>query len=274
MKTLQTFTRACILVFCFAAAAFGQPSIKLEHDSAWEIVRRQCTIRVFQIANLTGEDTGPLFVSIYARAGAGYDGENSPGILVARAAIGSLGPNEVTNNLVVTARARSIPPGEKYSALLVEKQNGRHFEVLDFVVFTSTYTFPRGQNGGVGSDDSAIGAGDVALRGTNALTGTRRRADFAIEEIQNEREGAPTGLLRLAIYATPSPYDGSANRVVIATRNLGRLAQGDFYNHLQGRLNLRRPGRGAFYLTLAIEEDAGSGFTTTTYVTYPEPRQF
>ena len=40
------------------------------------------------------------------------------------------------------------------------------------------------------------------------------------------------------------------------------LAQGDYYNHLQGHLTMRRPGRGNFYLTLAVEEDQGSGFTS------------
>ena len=72
----------------------------------------------------------------------------------------------------------------------------------------------------------------------------------------------------------PAPYDGSTNRIVVATRPLGQLAQGDFYNHLKGRLQLKRPGKGAFYLTLAVEEDQGSGFQTVAYVPYPDPREF
>jgi hypothetical protein len=275
MKPIRIAIRACsALSICITIHAFAQSGLKLEHDSSWEIMGRQCTIRVFQLANLGSEETGPLFLSVYTKPGAGYDGTGSPGIRIVRAPIGPLAANTTTNNIVVTAKARSIPPGEKYSTLVVETQSGRTYEVADYVLYTSSYTFPRGQSGGVGSEDAAIGTGDIAFVGTNALTGVRRRADFVIEEIQNRRENTASGPLRLAIYATPTPYDGSTNRVVIATRPLGQLAQGDFYNHLKGRMQLKRPGRGAFYLTLAVEEDQGSGFQTVTYATYPDTRQF
>ena len=275
MREIQTFIRACIaLTICFATNSFAQSGLKLEHDSSWEIVSQQCTIRVFQLANLTSEDTGPLFLSVYTKPGTGYDGTGKPGILLARAPIAPLPANTIANNIVVTTRARAIPPGEKFSALMVESQSGRKYQIEDYVVYTSTYTFPRGQSGGVGSDDASIGAGNIIFRGANSLTGERRRADFVIDEIQNQREGSASGTLRLAIYATPAPYDGSLNRTVVATRPLGRLAQGDFFNHLSGRMLLKRPGRGAFYLTLAVEEDQGSGFQTVAYVTYPGPRQF
>lgn len=276
MKTLRTFTRLCVaLTCCLSSNAFAQSTLKLEHDSSWEIAARHCTIRVSQLANLGAQDTGPLFLSIYARAGAGYDGVNSPGRLLARAPIAPLAANTTANNIIVTVKAHSVPAKEQFTTLAVEEQSGRKtFIISDYVVFTSTYTFPRGQSGGVGSDDSGIGAGDITFRGTNSLTGTRRHADFSIEEIQNQRELSASGPLRLAIYATSEPYDGSTTPVVVATRLLGQLAQGDFYNHLQGRLKMKRPGRGTFYLTLAVEEDQGAGFQTVTYVAYPEPRQF
>src|SRR6185369_5831942 len=103
-----------------------------EHDSSWETVGRQGTIRALQLANLGGEETGPLFLSVYAKGGAGYDGTGSPGALICRAPIGSLAANATANNILVTARARLLPPGEKFTALLVEKQNGRRFTVLDY----------------------------------------------------------------------------------------------------------------------------------------------
>jgi len=273
---LFLFTRVCAITAAFIAIkAAGQPTVKLEHDSSWAVAQRQCTIRVFQLANLSAEDTGPLFLSIYARAGAAFDGGNSPGILVARAPLGSLAGHAIANNIVVTAKARSVPPGERFSALLVETQNGKKFNVADYVVYTSTYTFPRGLAGGVGSEDAGIGAGDVLLRAHAPLTGEGRRAEFSIELIQNQRQNALTGPLRVALYATPAPYTGGADRfVAAATRPLGFLAQGDFYTQLQGKLRLKRPGRGAYYLSLAVEEDNGSGFQAVAWVNSPEPRQF
>ncbi len=277
MKHLQLFTRAAVLTMVFAIAAnvLAQPNVKLEHDSSWAIGEgRQCTIRISQLANLSAEDTGPLFVSIYAKPGAGYDGSSSPGTLVARAPLASIAGNYTASDIVLTAKAKPVRPGEKFTALLVERQDGRRFVMADYVVYTSTYTFPAQQMGGVGSDDFAIGDGNLSFQGTASLTGTGRRGAFVVEKIQNQREGAASGALRLAVYATPAPYDGSAPPTVIATRPLGMLAQGDFYRDLQGRLTLKRPGRGTFYLTLVLEEDQGSGFQPVSYVGVPEPRSF
>ena len=275
MKNFPTFTRfVTTLLWCLSTAAFAQSSVKLEHDSSWELSGHTCTIRVFQLANLKSEDTGPLFLSIYARPDAGYDGANSPGRLIARAAIDSLVASETRNNIVVTAKAHATRPREQFTALLVEQQTGRRtFSVLDYVVYTSTYTFPRRQSGGVGSEDAAIGTGDLSLQGVT-LGGLRRHADFTVEKIQNQRFANVTGPLRLAVYATPAPYDGSQVPIIIATRPLGMLAQGDSYTHLQGRFTLKRPGRGVFYLALALEEDQGSGFQRVVFAASPDPRQF
>src|SRR5215218_9442623 len=118
MKALQSLTHICGIVAALAAIhASGQPTVKLEHDSSWVIANRQCTIRVLQLANLSAEDTGPLFLSVYVRSGVAYDGAGSPGILVARAPIGSLAGNTIVNDIVATAKARGIPPGEKFSSL-------------------------------------------------------------------------------------------------------------------------------------------------------------
>jgi hypothetical protein len=274
MKIIRRAIRlSAIAAIVIGANVFSQTTVKLEHDSSWEVAGRRCTIRVLQLANLSSEETGPLYLSLYARAGAGYDGHNSRGRFVSRARIASI-PGNTTTSIVVTARAHRLSPHERYSTLFVEAKNDRRYVVADYVVYTSTYTFPRRQSGGVGSDDSGITGGEIGFTGTNALSVHRRRATFAIEGIQNHRELTGSGLLRLAVYATREPYDGGTNRTIIARRTLGRLSQGDFYNHLRGTLDLHRPGRGDFYLTLALEEFEGNRFVRVTHVSYPELRHF
>ncbi len=276
MKTFTILSRLYItLALGLAWAAMGQANLKLEHNSSWEIANRQCTIRVSQLANLGNEDSGPLFLSIYARTGVGYDGVNSPGKLIARASIPPIAANSVITDLVVTTKAASASAREQYTTLAVEEQISRKkYAILDYVVYTSTYTFPRGQAGGVGSDDFSIGFGDVILQGDIGLTVTKRTAQFSLEKIQNRRDASETGLLRIAIYATPAPYDGGIDPQIIAVRPLGRLAQGDYFTHLEGMLKLKRPGRGTFYLSLALEEDRGAGFQLLNVVPFSEPRSF
>ena len=264
--------RIAAVLMALASGLLAQSGLKLEHDSSWEIVGKECTIRALQLANLRAEPTGPLFLSIYVKPDTGYDGTGSPGRLLSRAEIPPLGAGAVANNIVVTAKARGVPHREQYTALVVEEQSGKTFSIADYVVYTSTYAFPAKQNGGVGSLDAAIGEGNLTLEGAS-LAGVNRAGDFTIDKIQNQRSTS-SGQLRLAVYATPAPYGGGPDKAVIATRPLGQLAPGDFYNHLQGRLNLKKPGRGTFYLTLALEEDTGGGFQTVVYSNIPEPREF
>src|SRR4051794_3170984 len=109
MKALQTFTQFGAALACwFSVNARAQSGLKLEHDSSWEIAAHRCTIRASQLANLNGEVTGPLFLSIYARTDVGYDGVNSPGRLIARAPIGPLAANTTTNNITVTVRSHAV----------------------------------------------------------------------------------------------------------------------------------------------------------------------
>jgi hypothetical protein len=275
MKALQSFTLLIGAALLWACSASGQPTLWLEHDSFWHLgEKRNCTIRISSLQNLGAEETGLLFASIYAKPGSGFDGTGSPGTLIARAPLGSIPGNSSINNVVLTTKAKRARPGEKFTALLIETQNGRKFELAQYVIYTSTYMFPAGQRGGVGSDDFSIGNEYLGFLGTTTLGGAKRRAEFSVEKIQNQRESATTGPLRLAVYATPEPYNGTSDPVIVATRALGMLAQGDFYTGLQGKLRLKRPGRGAFYLSLVLEEDQGSGFVPVSYVNAPEPRQF
>lgn len=263
-----------LLAFILASSSFAQSELKLEHDSSWEIVGKECTIRASQLANLRAEETGPLFLSLYAKPDTGYDGNGSPGRLVARAPLGVLSANGTLNNIVVTTKARGVPRREQFTALVVEELSGKKtYTIVDYVVYTSTYTFPAKQNGGVGSQDSGVGTGNVAFEGSAAIGGVGRFGDFNVDRIQNHRETL-TGLLRLAVYATVEPYAGGGDATIIATRPLGHLAPGDYYNHLQGRLTLKRPGRGAFYISLVLEEDLGNGFQPVIYVNAPDPRPF
>src|SRR5262245_9247856 len=105
MKMGSGFARAFIgLGSIIAANLFAQPNIQLHHDSSWEIAGRKCILRTLQVTNVGAKDTGPLFLSIYARSGAGYDGTGSPGKLLARAEIAPIPAMAAVNNIVLTTK--------------------------------------------------------------------------------------------------------------------------------------------------------------------------
>ena len=275
---LKSWSRSTLLTasFLFTAclALRAQQTFKVAGDSSWELTGRDLTIHATQISNFGANDSGPLFLSIYAQSGVPYNGGGaSPGRLLGRIPIGTIAAGAQISGVTVTARHRVVPQGYKFTTLVLEEKNGRRFTILDYIPYYSSYAFPRGQNGGVGSEDSGIGRGDVTMLGANSLTVRGRRADFAIEKIQSQREPNATELLRLAIYASDAPYDGGPNRTVLGVRSLGTLAPGDYYGNVQGRMPLRHIRRGIYYLTLAVEEMRGGEFVPVAYVPYPDAQQ-
>ena len=244
----------------------AQGGVELSHDSSWQIVGREMIIRVAAIQNTSGEDSPPLYLSLYAQSGTVYDG-GKPGKLLAREALGTIPAGGLLNNTVVTTRARRAGKGMKFSALLIEVRNGRKYEWVDYVVYTSPYSFAAKQNGGVGSDDLAIGRGDIVVTGLGFTT-QGRRALFSLEKVQSQRAIGHTGLLRLAIYAAPESSDdgGEVEARLVGTKELGTLAPGDFFLNVSGKMPMKRLKRGAYTLVLALEEDQGGGFVPLAIV--------
>jgi hypothetical protein len=271
MKALHLWAVGlCIAAFTNITTA--QTSLWLTHDSSWKIQGRELVINVAFITNPTSDESGPLFLSVYAQPREAYDG-GAPGQLLGRAAIASIPGNGRIDNVLVQAKLRASHPGLKFTALMLERQNGRKFEIIDWVAFTSLYSFPRKQNGGVGSQDSAIGVGDISVSG-GALSVAGHRASFSIVKIQNQRELTITGALRLAFYADTQPSGGTPGGQLIGARVLGELAPGDFYRDIEASLLLKRPRpRVEYYVSLFLEEETESGFVPVALVAEVGPQK-
>jgi hypothetical protein len=276
MKTHRYRMLALILLAATCCwNALAQSSLWLTHDSSWRIEGRELVIETLAINNPNGaEESGPLFLSIYAQPGAAYDG-GVPGQLLGRAPIESIPAGGRVENVSVRTRVRAARPGFKFTALMLERQNGKKYEIVDWVAFTSLYAFPRKQNGGVGSQDTAIGIGDIAVSG-GAMTLTGRRAEITVQRIQSQRELTRTGTLRLAIYASATPYGGGVpDGQLLATRVLGELAPGDYFRDLSAKLLLKKPRpRGEYYITMLVEEEQESGWMPVGFAAEVGPQLF
>jgi hypothetical protein len=277
MKTLRVYP--CLLIvslaLCIASnEAAAQPHLVLSHDSYWKVVRREVVIQARTVNNTGTEDSEPLFISLYATEGSIFDG-GERGRLLARAPIGSIAAGQQTNDVMVQTRVRLPKAVPQYTALLLEKQTGKKtFEIEDYVVFQSQYSFPRKQDGGVGSEDAAIGTGNIAVEDMDFVI-SGRKATFNIGKIQNQRPENATGPLRISMHATPEPYSPMAsNEFIMATGPLGDLAPGDYFTGQHGTLTMKRPRmHGAYYVTLVVEEETESGFVPAGYLSEAEPRE-
>ncbi|HMJ89052.1 MAG TPA: hypothetical protein VK530_04515 [Candidatus Acidoferrum sp.] len=263
-----------VLLILSCGTAVAQTSPWLTHDASWRIEGRELIIDIAYVANPTAEESGPLFLSIYAQPGIVYDG-GAPGQLLGRAPIESIAANGRVDNLSLRTRVRAPRPGLKFTALMLERQNGKKFTIVDWVAFTSLYAFPRKQAGGVGSLDSVIGVGDISVTG-GGFTLVGRRAQFSIERLQNQRELNLTGTLRLAFYATSEPYlGGFPDGKLVASRVLGQLAPGDFFRNLGATLPLKAPRpRGEYYISMFVEEEQEDGFVPMVFISETGPQRF
>src|ERR1044071_4713421 len=133
MMLQKLFAAIVALTFAFTDSSFAQGAITLMHDSSWEVVSRDVTIRVAHILNTTTEDSGPLFLSLYARPTTVYDGTGSPGQLIARAPLDNIPAGQTLEGTVVTTRAKAIRSGAKFTTLAIERQEGRKFTIVDWV---------------------------------------------------------------------------------------------------------------------------------------------
>jgi hypothetical protein len=275
MKALQQqAVSLAIALFISTTTALAQQSLWLTHDSSWRIEGRELVIQVANITNPTTEDSGPLFLSVYAQSGGAYDG-GSPGTLIGRAPLDAIPASGQATGVELRTRLKAARTGLRYTALMLERQVGKKFTIVDWVAFTSTYSFTRKQDGGMGSQDSAIGIGDIYVSGGSLGTGGRR-ISFSIDKLQNQRETTMTGTLRVTLYATAQPYaGGTPDGQRIFSRVLGQLAPGDFFHKISANALVKRPRpRGDYYVSLIIEEEQQDGFVPVALVVQSPPTKF
>src|SRR4051794_28775642 len=111
MKTLHQHGIALAIAFIVSTTtALAQQSLWLTHDSAWSIEGRELVINVATITNPTTEDSGPLFLSIYAQPGSAYDG-GAPGQLLGRAPLDAITAGAQVNNVEVRTRLKAPRAG-------------------------------------------------------------------------------------------------------------------------------------------------------------------
>jgi hypothetical protein len=90
-------------------------------------------------------------------------------------------------------------------------------------------------------------------------SGSRLRIEAA--QIHNGRESGTSGSLRLQIWATEAPYDGTNDLVgfVIGSASLRPLVAGGDYFNVVKRTTYRRPPPGYYYTTITLEERYSDG---------------
>jgi hypothetical protein len=101
-----------------------------------------------------------------------------------------------------------------------------------------------------------VRAQEIDLNGRAGWTKSGSRLIIRAEQIHNFRESGKSGPLRLQIWATVDPYDGSNDITgyVVGTARLNALEGGDDKFNVSKRVAYHRPPPGYYFTTITLEE--------------------
>jgi hypothetical protein len=178
-------------------------------------------------------------------------------------------------NLSRIVRFLRPPPGIYFTTITLEEEDvGGTFFIMDFENFLDPVNF-----GGFGEGFvNVVSDGDVTFVGDIRWEAGNGRVEIFAERIQNERTTGRSGVLRVRLWATTTPYDGGdfLQGSVLATRRIGRVFAGFFLPDVVRRGPFRLPAvRDEFYFTtLTLEELVRGRWEIVDFVTFPEQSLF
>jgi hypothetical protein len=187
--------------------------------------------------------------------------------------LGSLSANRAFINVGRTVRFIRPPPGIYYTTMTLEEEDAEgNFNIVD------SANFSPANFGGYGAGNVVLseGNGDVGFVGEVSWLAGDGRVQFFAEQILNERTSGRSGVLRLKLWATSTPYEGEdlLQGFPLAVKRVGRVTSGFYLENFSRQAFFRRPPEGDYYVTMTLEELVRGRWEIVDYVTYPDLNLF
>lgn len=267
----MTFARSYFSVLLFAGL-FGLSAraqdIDLVGNIGWEKAGGGIHIHAERIENNRNSgSSGFLRLQIWATDEV-YDGVSGiTGYVLGTFNLGSLNSGSFFANVRRTVRFFRPPPGIYFTTMTLEEDTVDGFVIVDSENFAGAVNFGGFGEGSVadlGSNNDVGFVGDVSWLAGNG------RVEFFAEQILNERGGGRSGILRLRLWATSTPYggEGTLQGFPMATKRVGRLNGGFYFQNFSRRAFFRPPPSGEYYVTMTLEELVQGAWNIVDYVTF------
>jgi hypothetical protein len=264
-----------VLSLLFVTTTFAQ-DLDLIGSVGWQKFGRGIQIRAEEVSNdRPSGASGFLRLQIWA-TDALYDGSNDlTGFVLGTFNLGPLDAGFSFVNLSRIVRFFRPPPGIYFTTITLEEEDvtGTFF-IMDFENFVDPVNF-----GGFGEGfvDDVESAGDVTFVGDISWQAGNGRVEIFAERIQNERTAGRSGVLRVRLWATTTPYNGGdLQGYPLATRRVGRVLAGFYLPDVVRRGPFRLPliRDEYYYTTLTLEELVRGRWEIVDFVTFPEQSLF
>ena len=250
----------------FAASAVAQ-DLDLGGSVGWRKIGRVMRIHAERIENNGTNRSGFLRLQIWATTNV-YDGTNDiTGYVLGTFNLGSLDPDTVFVNASRLVRFLPPPPGLYYTTMTLEEETADGFLIVDSVNFEGIVNFG---GYGAGALNDLAPNGEVTFAGDVSWLAGNRHVEIFAGQILNTRATGRTGVLRIRLWATTTPYDGSfLSGYPMATVRVGRVYAGFFLPDFDRRTFFRAPPTGEYFVTMTLEEFSGGGWNIRDYVNFP-----
>lgn len=242
-----------------------EDSLSIEGTGSWSISGSVITIGATKVANTSGGgSSGTLRLQVWATSSP-YSGGSISGYTLGTYSLGVLDAGYSYNDISGGVSYTAPPPGTYYTTLTLEEYDDGGYSIVDYLTFSDTSTFGGGAGGG-GYDDRGSGVeADLSLGGSVSYRILGRSVSLNAGQVINSGDGT-SGTLRLRLWATRSRYaGGSMFGYPVATRTLGVLDGGYNFNAVRGNVRYVKPRRGAYFMTLALEEYTADGYVIVDY---------
>jgi hypothetical protein len=243
-------------------------------DVSWDQFGRGLRIFAERIENNRASGTsGFLRLQIWA-TDEPYDEVSAiSGYVLGTFNLGALSANHVFINVGRTVRFIRPPPGIYFTTMTLEEEDAEgNFNIVDSANFA-----PANFGGyGAGNVELTESNGDVGFVGEVSWLSGNGRVQFFAEQILNERTSGRSGVLRLKLWATSTPYAGEdlLQGFPLAVKRVGRVTSGFYLENFSRQAFFRPPPEGDYYVTMTLEELVRGRWEIVDYVTYPDLNLF
>jgi hypothetical protein len=266
-----------LLVFwpCFLAVSLEGQEIDLVGDSGWFKSNSKIQIHAERIENTrsTGA-SGRLRLRVWATTNVYDEVGDIVGYVIGTLNVGPLNAGSFFANVVANVRFVRPPPGIYFTTLTLEEETVDGYLIVDSVNFEGAVNLGAFGEGFAHFDTDN---GDVSFVGdVSWLAGNNRVKVFA-QEILNARPSGRSGILRIRLWATNTPYNGGDDVLQgfpMMTKRVGRVNAGQYISNYSRGTTFFAPPRGEYYVTMTLEEFVGGLWNIVDYVTFQDQSLF
>lgn len=197
--------------------------------------------------------TGTLIVKLWAISGP-YTGGTISGKALGEYKLEGLNPGAYYSPVTKTIKA-SLPATKKhyYLCLTLLEYTSSGYVIVDYRNFDNT---------------ALLGPVDLfSLTGPWSWKSSTEGGtlDISVAKISHTRSGN-TGSLKLAVWATSSPFRPGMNGYLLGSVTKAALKPGYTYNAVKNTAKYKAPPKGTYYITLVMSEYDGSEYRTVDHL--------